>query len=255
MTDFSKADFTSEEIVSYLKQTTQLKGIYQKLLSQKVIQHGARIRNITVTPSDVEAEAERLRREYHLEKATDTFIWLADHLMGVDDWEAGIYSNLLEKKLKESLFASDVEKYFSQKRLQFDQVLLYQLQVKESHIATEIRYQILEKEITFYAAAHVYDINLDRQLRCGYEGKLCRWQLEPHVAAAIFGSPPDSVIGPIETDSGYSLFMVKAFIAAQLTQEIRQEIIQELFDEWLAQEINHLVYSDLDSNLLDPAFT
>lgn len=247
MADFSKADFTSEEIVSYLRQTAQLKGIYQKLLSQHVIQNGARSRNLTVTPPEIQTEAERFRREYHLEKATDTLAWLADQLMDTDDWEIGLSSNLLAQKLANALFDSDVEKYFSQNKLQFDQVLLYQLQVESHHFAQEICYQILEKECTFHTAAHRYDINSDRRLRCGYEGKLSRWKLAPHVAAAVFGAPLGATIGPIEIGSSHNLFMVEAFIPAQLTDEIRQEIIHDLFEEWLEREINHLLYNQTNS--------
>ena len=104
MTDFSKANFTPEEIVSYLKQTAQLRDVYEKLLSQHVVQNGAHERNLTVSPSELQAEAERLRREHRLEKAADTFAWLAEHLMDADDWEAGIYATLLAQKLADALF-------------------------------------------------------------------------------------------------------------------------------------------------------
>ncbi len=250
MADFSKVNFTSEEIVSYFRQTIQLRNIYQKLLSQRVIQNSARNQNLTIGPLEIQAEAEQFRREYQLEKAADTFVWLADQLMSVDDWEAGIYSKLLEKKLANVLFDSEVEKYFSQNKLQFDQVLLYQLQVDDPHVVQEICYQILEKEITFYAAAHRYDTDPERRLRCGYEGKLSRWDLQPQVAAAIFGASLGTIIGPLAIESSYHLFMVEAFIPAQLTNEVRQEIIQDLFDEWLEREINHLLYSELDSSIL-----
>ncbi|MEA5466586.1 peptidylprolyl isomerase [Leptothoe sp. PORK10 BA2] len=246
MADFSQARFTPDEVVSYLRQTSQLRGIYKKLLSQQVIQQGAQVRNLTVTPSEIQAEAEELRRKNHLEKAADTLAWLTEQLMDPEDWEAGICSHLLEKKLAASLFDAEVEKYFSQNKLQFDQVLLYQLQVQDYHFAQEIRYQILEKESSFHSAAHRYDSDPDRSLRCGYEGKISRWKLEPAVAAAVFGAPIGTLIGPIEINSSYGLLMVEAFISAQLTDEVRQEIIQDLFEEWLEREINYLLYSEVD---------
>ncbi|WP_365940109.1 peptidylprolyl isomerase [Moorena sp. SIO3I8] len=219
MVDLSKASVTPEEIMYSLKKEMHLKGICQKVLYQRVISKAAEERGITVTPEDVQAQADEIRYANRLEKAAETLAWLADQMVTAEDWEAGISDRLLAQKLAESLFYKHVEKSFAQNRLDFEQVLVYQILVDSEEIAQELFYQIEEGEISFYEAAHFYDIDLERQRRCGYEGKLPRWSFKPEIAAVIFSVQPGEVTHPLQTEQGYHLFLVEEFLPAELTEE------------------------------------
>ncbi len=232
-----------EGILSFLKKDIQLKEVYQKILHQKVINQAAHERGITVTPEEIQAEADRLRYEKRLERASDTLAWLAEQMISVEEWEAGICDRLLAKKLAECLFAKDVEKFFAQNRLDFEQILLYQLILPNELVAQELFYQIEEGEISFYEAAHLYDIDEKRRQQCGCEGRLYRWSLKPDIAAVVFGTPVGEVVSPIQTDQGYHLLMVEEFIPAELTPERYQEILNRMFQDWLASEVNYMLHS------------
>lgn len=232
-----------EEVIDYLTKNFQLKEIYQQVFWQKIIDRTAQIKEITVTSEEIQAEAERVRREQRLEKATDTLAWLADRMMIPDDWEAGIYDRLLKEKLAKFLFDRDVEKYFAQNKLDFDRVLLYQIVVTSGILAQEILFQIEEKEISFYEAAYIYNIDEQRKYNCGYEGKLYRWNLKPDVAAVVFSGQPKQVLGPLQTDLGYHLFMVEKLIPAELDLETYQKIRDRLFQEWLIGETNYWLHN------------
>lgn len=231
------------EIVDHLKKNIQLKEACNKILHQRIVNRAARERNLVVTPEEIQAEANRLRREKRLEKAADTFAWLTEEKITPEDWEAGICDRILTKKLAESLFSKEVEKLFAQNRLNFEQVLLYQLVVPYERLAWEIFYQIEEEEMSFYQAAHLYDIDERRRHQCGYEGKLYRWTLKPDMAAVIFNARAREVISPIKTEQGYHLLLVEEFIPAELTPEIYQEIIDNMFAEWLGSELNYLLHN------------
>lgn len=243
MVQLSKDSLDNEEIIGFLKQNLEFKQFYQKILFQKVINQVAEERAITVTAEEIQSQANQQRHEKRLEKAADTLAWLADQMITSDDWEAGIREHLLAQKLAESLFAKDVEKYFIQNRLNFEQVSLYQIIVPYERLARELFYQIEEEEISFYHAAHLYDIEPQRQERCGYEGKLYRWQLKADFAAIVFGSNPGEILTPVKTDQGYHLILVEEFIQAELTPERYQEILQKLFKDWLASELNYRLYN------------
>ena len=220
-----------------------MREVYEKILQQSVIERVARERGIAVTPEEIQAEAERQRRERRLEKASDTLAWLAAQKMTPDDWEAGIRDRLIAQKLADHLFAKEVEKFFAQNRLDFDRVLLYQIIVTDFNLAQELFYQIEEREISFYEAAHLYDIDEKRKQQCGCEGQLDRWQFKPDIAAAVFGAPLGVAIGPLQTALGYHLFMVEEFIPAQLTPQRYQDILNRIFKEWLTSELNYMLYS------------
>ena len=243
MKDVSQPLIEASEIIELLKQELQLKPFCQKLLQKKVIDKAARERGLTVTPEEIQVVGDQLRREKRLEKAADTIAWLADQMVSVEDLEAGICDRLLTQKLAEHLFSKEVEKNFIHNKLQFDQIILYQIVVGNPQLAQELFYQIKEGEISFFDAAHLYDIDENRRHLCGCEGKVYRWGLKPDIAVAVFSAKPGEVIRPIETERGYNLFLVEKFIPAELTPERYQEILHNMFNEWLANEVNYLLYN------------
>ncbi len=161
--------------------------------------------------------------------------------MTAADWEAGLSDLLLAQKLAASLFEQAVEPFFAEHRLDFEQVVLYQIVVPYEQVAQELFYQIEESEISFYEAAHLYDIDAKRRYQCGYEGTLYRWHLPAAMAAAVFAAQPAQVIQPLRIDQGYSVLMVEEFLRAELTPTVHQEILDRLFEEWLSCEFHHWI--------------
>jgi parvulin-like peptidyl-prolyl isomerase len=243
MINLSKIVIEPEEIISFLKSEMIFKEVYQNVLFKKLINDAAEERGITVTTEEIEAEANRQRRQKHLEKAVDTLAWLAEQLVTPDDWEVGIRDRLLAQKLAEALFAKDVEPFFIENRLEFEQVSLYQIIVELEQVAQEIYYQIEEEEISFYDAAHIYDIDIQRRNNCGYEGNIYRFDLEPDIASAVFSTPTQQLIGPLKSEQGYHLFRAEEFIPATLTPERYQEILNNMFKNWLAKELEYMLSS------------
>lgn len=250
MSSLAKADLDPVEIVDFLKKEIRLKEIYQKILYQRVIERTAGDRGIAVTPEEIQAEGDKFRAENRLEKAADTLAWLADSMISPDDWEAGIRDRLLAKKLSEALFEKEVEKYFAENRVDFEQILLYQIIVPYEKVARELFYQIEEQEISFYEAARLYDIDERRRMLCGCEGKISRSSLKPDIAAIVFGGNVGEVIGPVQIDRGYHLFLVEELISPELTPERRQQLIFSMFKEWLEKEVIYLIHNEEEKKKL-----
>ena len=232
-----------DTILALLKEDLKLKVTYQRIWQQLIIEETSRERGLMVTTEEIQQEAERQRRQKRLEKASETLKWLADHMVTEDDWETGIQKHLLSWKLALSLFESEVEKYFAQNQLDFEQLLLYQISFEGKKNAQELFYQIEEEEISFYEAAHLYDLDENRRYCCGFVGKIFRKNLTPDLAAAVFAAPLREVIGPLEIEQKYHLFLVEEFIPAELTDRRRQEIISKLFEEWLDGEVRHRLHA------------
>jgi parvulin-like peptidyl-prolyl isomerase len=244
MVIFSGLSIAPEAIINALRRQLRLRDICQEILFQEIVQQAAQVRAIAVAPDEIQAEADRQRYELRLENASDTFAWLNEKLMTAEDWESGISDRLLAKKLAEAIFAPDVEAYFVENRLSFEQVLLYKITVPYQQLSQELFYQIEEKEISFYEAAHLYDIDAERRRQCGYVGKVYRSHLKPDIASMIFGAKQGELLGPVQAAQGYDLMVVEEFVAAELTEENRQIILDRLFQEWLTREMNHLIYRE-----------
>ncbi len=243
MISFSNLSVAPEAVVNFLKHEVHLKETLQKILSLQVIEQATQERGIVVTPEEIQAEADRQRYQQHLESAAETFAWLNEQLITPEDWETGIRNRLLRKKLAATLFDSEVEKYFAEHRLDFEKISLYRISVPYKQLAQELFYQIEENEISFYEAAHLYDIDERRRLHCGYEGQIARWDLSPELATLIFGSRPGEVIGPVQAEKAYDLLLVEEIITPELTPEIHQKIIDRLFQEWLDSEFNYFLHN------------
>ncbi|MDJ0577443.1 MAG: peptidylprolyl isomerase [Xenococcaceae cyanobacterium MO_234.B1] len=241
--NFCGINIEPEEIVDFLKQEMRLKEVCQKILYQQIIERVAQEKKIIVTSEEIQAEADKTRQEKRLEKASDAIAWLTDQIVTADDWEKEIHARLLTQKLAHHLFDKEVEKFFAQNRLDFDQFILYQIVVSNERLAQELFYQLEEEEISFYEAAHLYDLDEKRRYLCGYEGKLYRRSLKPDIAAVVFGAAEREIVGPLKTEQGYHLFMIQEFIEAELTPQKRQEIIDNLFKEWLVSELNYLIHN------------
>ncbi|HEY9697079.1 MAG TPA: peptidylprolyl isomerase [Trichocoleus sp.] len=243
MVNFSGISIEPDAIVDYLKQELSLKEICQKVLYQILIKKAAQSQGIIVTPEEIQVEADRQRYQKRLESAAATFAWLNEQLITPNEWETGIQNQLIMKKLAESLFAQDVEKYFAEHRLDFEQISLYKITVPYKELAQELRFQLEEGEISFFEAAHLYDVDEQRRLQCGYEGRLYRWSLNPEIAAAIFSATIGEVLGPFQNDQGFELLMVEELIEAELNPTVRQEIIDRMFQEWLQGELTYFIHN------------
>lgn len=237
-----------DEFINFLKKNFQLKDISQKIIEQKIIEYKARELNLVVTDDEIQQECDRLRKEKKLEKATDTMAWLTEQMVSVEIWEQAIYENLLREKLANELFREEVKAFFSQNKINFEQVVLYQIIVPYNKLAWEILYQIEEEEMSFYHAAHLYDVDEKRRLNCGYEGKIYRWSLPPDISTKVFSAKEKQPIVPFQTEQGYHILMVENFIEAELTEEISQEILHKMFEQWLINEISYVLHNSAPTN-------
>lgn len=237
-----------EQVVDHLKHEVKLKSVYHQILCQQIVDRVTQQRGVVLTPDEIQARADQFRYDNKLENAAQTFDWLNEELLTPEDWEAGIQESLLREKLAEELFGRQIESYFIQNRLQYEQAVVYRILVPYFPLAQEIFYQIEEEEISFFEAAHLYDIDECRRLACGFEGKLSRWQLQADISALVFGANRREIIGPLKAEEGFELLMVEELIPAELTPAVRQQILDQLFDEWLESELNYFIHNDQLTN-------
>ncbi len=228
---------TDSNVVKYLKQQLRFKPIADAVLYQQVVEDLARASGIVVTEEELQAEADRQRHDRKLYRAADTIAWLAQEWIEPDDWEAGIYAQLLVDKVAETLFGDRVEEFFIERRRDFDRVAFYQIIVPYEKLARELYYQISEDEISFYEAAHLYDLDRDRRSRCGYEGEHHRYELMPALAAVAFNQPLGIAGQPFKTEIGHHLLLVADRQPAELTPDRRRELLRQLLHDRIDRDL------------------
>jgi parvulin-like peptidyl-prolyl isomerase len=236
----SKTDVSTQadEVLQFVKKNFQLRDLFHGVLSCKLIEQVATDRGIMVTEPEIRAEIDRWRHQNRFQKAADALAWLQAQKISVQDLEAAMGDRLRRAKLSRTLFEAEAERYFRQNKRGFDQVSLYQIKVADQFLAKELFFQIEEQEISFFEAAHIYNLDPARRKNCGYEGRCYRRILKPEVSAYVFNAQPGTLLSPLATEQGYSLFYIDEFIAAHLTPELHQTLIDALFQNWLNQELS-----------------
>jgi hypothetical protein len=228
---------TSEQAVEYLRECLEYRKFSEQWLSTQILRQAAIDHGVTVPEDVIQAEGDRQRRELRLERADQTLAWLASEQITPDQWERGIIDRLLRSEMAEHLFGNDIERVFIENRLNYDKRSLYRLEVTEKAVAQELFFEIEDGEISFFEAAHEYDVVESRRDRCGFEGFVNRFELPSDEAEAVFNAKPRQVLPPIETESGFILLWVDRIIPATLTDEIRATLLETLMDQWLAAEL------------------
>jgi parvulin-like peptidyl-prolyl isomerase len=229
----------AEDVVHYLKKQFRFQNVHHEISVNRLIHASARTHDLQVSELEIQQEADRFRHKSGLEHATDTMNWLNEQQLTPELWEESIHDRLLSERLSHHLFGKDIERAFAENRANYESVVLYQLVVPYEQLAMELFYQIEESEISFYEAAHLYDVDSQRRRRCGFEGILPRWQIEPSLSSVVFGAQLQQVTEPIRLDDGYHLIWVEEFLEPKLTEEISRGILDQFFQNWLSSELNH----------------
>jgi parvulin-like peptidyl-prolyl isomerase len=243
MFDLPDRNSPQKKMTDYLAQELWLRRVCYRPLCRNIIQATAQEQDVAVTPSELQAEAERMQRQFALEgleTATQVMQWLYEQFTLADHWEDNLNTYLLLDKLADQLFGGDVKQEFSRQRQHYLQAELYRIVVPYARIAQELVYRIGESEISFFEAAHLYDIDARRRLHCGYEGRVARWQLQPELSTRLFNARLQTVLGPVKSERGYELLWVDELIEPELTEAVYTEIRDRMFQEWLEAELKKL---------------
>lgn len=244
MANLTGLSLDAQEVIDYLRQNFRLSDIYQEIVEQKIIRQVAIEHEVVVTLQEIEMEVENIRYEKEFDSSTDLATWLSDRGTTLTDLKQTIHSSLLAQKVVRHLFLDQAETVFSQQHRRFDQLVLYKIVVPYEHLAQEIFYQIEEEEISFFEAAHVYDIDENRRLNCGYEGKIIRHDLPPELAEPLLTARVGELIGPIKTaNQFYELLWIDDVIAPHLTPALQDTILKQLYHDWIEGKINDYLVS------------
>lgn len=238
MTDFSKITIEPKEIIAFLKQDLQLNAVYQQIISRKIIVQAAQNLGLNISPLELQNELDRILHELHFYRPESISAWLDEQMITWYDLERRVCDQLLANKLAHSLFSQEVEDFFFQHQRDFEKVLLYKITVPYESLAQAIFYQIIEEEISFYEAAHLYDVDAVSRLYCGYAGKQARQELNSEMAELLFNANVGEVIGPIKSETEmYELYLVDDLFVSELTAEVYEKLLHQRLEAWLRDEI------------------
>ncbi|MEO0969487.1 MAG: peptidylprolyl isomerase [Cyanobacteria bacterium J06639_18] len=242
---------SNHDAIHYIKISCQLPGVIEAIASEKIMTQTAQKLGIKVEEAQIQQEGDRFRAAKKLVKAQDTWIWLQNHHLSVDNFEELIYKKILSQKLATHLFEDKVESFFFQNKLDYLAAVTYEIILDDKDLALELFYALQEGETTFIDITREYISNPDIRRTGGYQGIRRRIDFRPEIASAVFAAKPPQAIKPITTNQGVSLIWVEEIIQPELDDKLRQQIIIELFNNWLKKEISKMQIKTQFDSVLD----
>jgi parvulin-like peptidyl-prolyl isomerase len=237
----------NQDILHSVKQTRQIPGIIEKIVTRKVIENAVSEMGIKVETEELQKAADNFRFMHKLVSSEDTWKWLNKYALSLDDFEELVYSELLANKLIQHLFADKVEPYFFENQLNYTGAVIYEVVLDDEDLAMELFYAIKEGETSFYDVAHQYIQDTELRRKCGYLGQVKRRDLKPEISAAVFAAKSPQLLKPIITSKGVHLIMIEEIIQPELNEKLHYQIMSDFFDEWVKQQREHVeVCKNLD---------
>jgi len=228
---------TAEDILQQVKLSLKTSELIEGIITRQVIANAAQEAGIKVEVEELQKMADKFRTMYKLHSAEDTWAWMNQNHLSLDDFEEVVANHSLSTKLAVHLFADKIEPYFYEHQLDYTGVVMYEVLLDDEDLAMELFYSIEEGEKSFYDVAHQYIENQELRRQGGYRGILYRQDLKPEISAAVFAAQPPQLIKPIVTSKGVHLIFVEEIIQRQLDNWLRNKIAIDLFNDWINRAV------------------
>ena len=239
-----------KEVFDRVRLSCQIPATVEKIITHEIVTTKAREANLEVTPEEIQQAADNWRSINQLQSVEDTWLWLKQHHISLDEFEELISASVLSSKLAQHLFSDRIEPYFLEYQADYARVAIHEIVLDDLDLAMELSYAIDEREISFFEAAYQYNSDTELRRRGGYRGVLCRKDLNPKISAAVFAAKPSQILKPIVTAEGVHLIRVEEIILPQLDEMLYQKILGDLFNNWLQQEMSKYEVA-IDCNVFD----
>jgi parvulin-like peptidyl-prolyl isomerase len=231
------------DILQHVKLSLEIPKAIESILKRKVVTDHALQAGLKLEKQELQQAADLIRLAAKIDKAADTWRWLEEHGLSLEDFEAIISINMLNQKLAEHLFTDKVENYFFENHLNYLSASIYEIIFQDENEAIDYFYAIQEGEVSFFDIAHQQVGDESLRKACGYRGNVTHGSLKPELAAAIFAATPPQLLKPAVSSGGTHLILVDSIDRQELDEQTKEDIIAELFEAWLGQQIKTIDFS------------
>jgi hypothetical protein len=227
------ASISQSDLWQQAKYLRLLPQLIAAAAEQQSMALAAREYKIEITVEELQTAADQLRVDYGLLTAQQTLAWLEQHQLSVEDFEDMAQTCCLTARLKAQVVEAEIEPYFYRHQLDYEQAVLYQLDLPKPELAMELFYASQEGEVDFLVLLHQYIA--DRAIRRdgGYRRVVRRQDLSADLSARVFAAAAPVILRPIVGGESVQLIFVVELLKPELDDALRAEIRERLFARWL----------------------
>ena len=204
---------------------------------RELIRQLARREGVCAAREDIQRKVDEWRYQHRLERVEDTEVYLAQRGITLQDVTEDAEVRQLEYLLSEKIAEGQVEPYFAQHMLEFDEAEICWIFHTDKGVIDEIDLQIREDGADFYAMAREFSQDARTRSGSGFLGRVRRKQLPKGIAARVFAASSGEIFGPEKVSRGFALYLLQELYPATLNKRIKKEIRKHLFNQWLQREM------------------
>ena len=204
---------------------------------RELIRQLARREGVCAEQEDIQGKVDEWRYQHRLEQVEDTEAFLAKRGITLQDVAEDAEVRRLEYLLSEKIAEGQVDVYFAQHILEFDEAEVCWIFHVDKGVIDEVALQIREDGADFYAMARRFSQDARTRSGSGFLGRVRRKQLPKGIAARVFAASPGEIFGPEKVSKGFALYLLQERYPATLNDRIAKEIRKHLFNQWLQREV------------------
>ncbi len=204
---------------------------------RELIRELARREGVCAAQEDIQRRVDDWRYQHRLERVEDTEAYLAKRGITLQDVTEDAEVRRLEYLLSEKIAKGQIESYFAQHTLEFDEAEICWIFHTDKGVIDEVDLQIREDGADFYAMARRFSQDAHTRSGSGFLGRVRRKQLPKGIAARVFAASPSEILRPEKVSKGFALYLVQQLYPATLDERIKKEIRKHLFNQWLQREM------------------
>ncbi|MBW4684855.1 MAG: peptidylprolyl isomerase [Komarekiella atlantica HA4396-MV6] len=232
--------FSELDIIQQIKLFCQIPDVIEAIATRKIIADAADKAGIIIEKAELQQAVDNIRLTKKLVKAEDTWLWLQENYLSLDEFKELAKINLLSEKLANHLFAKQVEPFFFEHQLDYATSATYEVILDDEDLAWKLFYALQENKISFQEIARQYIQDPELRRVSGYCGIQYRSNFRPEIATYVFAAHPPQVLKPMVTQKGIYLIWVEEIIQPQLNEPLRCKILGNLFSAWLKQQLEEV---------------
>jgi len=210
---------------------------FNEFARRELIRQLARREGVCAVPEDIQRKVNEWRYKHRLERVEDTEAYLAKRGITLQDVAEDAEVRRLEYLLSEKIAEGQVESYFAQHTLEFDEAEVCWIFHTDKGVIDEVDLQIREEGADFYAMARRFSQDVRTRPDSGFLGRVRRKQLPKGIAARVFAASIGEVLRPEKVSKGFALYLLQERYPATLNERTKKEIRKLLFNQWLQREV------------------